>query len=518
VTTTATYRPESPAGTPSDSFAQLLRGEWTKLRSVPRWVLGMLSAIVLTLLMSLLAASGSGSDENDWIWEQHVPGPDGAPVEDNFHFVHQPMSGDGSVIAEVRTLEGRGMTPDEDDGSSFGTPQSNEWAKAGIMIKESTEAGTPYAAMMVTPGHGVRLQSNFTTDVAGSADSAPNWLRLTRTGTSVTGYESADGTSWTEIGAVDLRGLPETVEVGLFVASPDAVQVERQFGSTSVGQTSTVSTATFENVRVEPASPQPTTPWSSQDVGNRGAGDVAANQGAGESAGSGGTFTVSGSGDIAPYTGPGDDVVQISLVGFMIGIMVIVTIGTLFMTSEYKRGLIHTSFLVSPRRGRVLAAKAIVIGCSAFVVGLIASIVAFLITQPILRSNGFGPPAIPEMSLADPVVWRALVGSAVLLALAGVFSLALATILRRSAGAITLAIALLILPLLVATGLPAAPAGWLMRLTPAGGFAMQRTVEPTEAIVEPQSLIGPFAGLGALGVYTAAALAVAIWLLRRRDA
>jgi hypothetical protein len=57
-----------------------------------------------------------------------------------------------------------------------------------------------------------------------------------------------------------------------------------------------------------------------------------------------------------------------------------------------------------------------------------------------------------------------------------------------------------------------------MRVTPAGGFAIQRAKEPTEALVEPWSLIGPWTGFGVLCAYAAVTLALAFWLLRRRDA
>ena len=493
MTTLATHG--TTAHTRADGFGQLLRAEWTKLRSVPRWVLTLLCAIVLTVLMSLVAASSSGSDANNF---DVVVGPDGTPVADDFYFVHQPLSGDGTVTARVLSQQGQGL-----DGST----DSQEWARAGLMIKESTQAGSPYAAIMVTPGHGVRMQSNFTTDLAGTGDTAPHWLRLSRSGSSITGYQSADGTSWDELGTVGLDGLPETIEVGLFVASPDAVQIERQFGSTSMGLTSTFDIATFDNLSVEPHRPQRPAPLTGTEMGARGTGEFTESDR---------TFTVSGSGDIAPNP-PDDDVVQVSLIGFLVGLMVVATVAVLFVTSEYKRGMIHTSFMVSPRRGRVLAAKALVIGAATFVVGLIASLTAFLLVQPVLRSNGFAPPAYPHPSLSDPSVLRALVGSAALLGVGAVFSLGLGAILRRSAGAITLAIGLLILPLIVAIALPPTPAEWLMRLTPAGGFAIQRAKEPTDALFEPWSMIEPWAGFGALCVYAAAALALAHWLLRRRD-
>ena len=80
------------------------------------------------------------------------------------------------------------------------------WAKAGIIIKQGTRQGSAYAAMMVTGSHGVRMQYNFTGDTAGmpGAVSAahPRWLRLTRSGDTITGYDSADGTHWTQVGTV----------------------------------------------------------------------------------------------------------------------------------------------------------------------------------------------------------------------------------------------------------------------------------------------------------------------------
>jgi hypothetical protein len=166
----------------------------------------------------------------------------------------------------------------------------------------------------------------------------------------------------------------------------------------------------------------------------------------------------------------------------------------------------------------VLAAKAIVIAVVAFAVGLVAAVISFQLGQPILRENGFAPPAFDTMSLSDPIVWRAIAGSAVLLALVAVLSLCLAVITRRSASAITLVIVLTVLPLLTGFGLPAGAAGWLMRLTPAGGFALQRVVEPTEELVDPTAMITPLAGLAVLIAYAAGAFAVAGWLLNRRDA
>ena len=68
------------------------------------------------------------------------------------------------------------------------------WSKAGIIIKASTRPGSAYAAMMVTGSHGVRMQWDYTQDTAGLAGAvsaaAPRWLRLTRSGDTITGYDS----------------------------------------------------------------------------------------------------------------------------------------------------------------------------------------------------------------------------------------------------------------------------------------------------------------------------------------
>jgi hypothetical protein len=497
-TTTADRPAVRPGRAGRDSFGRLVIAEWTKLRSVPRWAMAMLAGVVLTVLVSVLTASGSGYGGDG---PESPIGPDGGRVRDEFHFVHQPLTGDGSVTAKVLSQTGV-------------EEESNEWAKAGVMIKESTEPGSQYAAMMITPGHGVRLQSNFTTDRAGSEGTTPRWLRLTRSGTSVTGYESADGASWTQVGTVELPSLPRRVEVGLFVASPVALKTERQFGSGSVVGSPSSSTARFSDVLVTTAEPGQPASWSDQDIGRPVPGSATE---------AGGVFTVTGSGDIAPSP-PDDDAIRLSLTGVSVGVMVIVAVAVLFITSEYRRGMIRTTFAASPRRGRVLAAKAIVIGATTFVVGLVASFASVLLALPVLRANGFAPPAFQVPSLSDGPVVRAIAGTAALLALFAVLGLAAGAILRRSPGAIIVVVVPLLIPQLIAGALPLAAARWLMLATPAAGFSIQQTVERYDfvsSICLPEDgcfPTGPWVGFGVLCAYTAVALAAGFWLLRRRDA
>lgn len=476
-------------------FGGLLLAEWTKLRSVPRWMLGLGATVVLTLLLSLVTAAGSGSDLNQHPEALGAIGPDGQRVRDELHFVHQSFVGDGQIVARVRAQEA-----------------SHDAANAGVMIRASTAEGSAFVALSVTPANGVRLLSDYAVVATGGAETSPRWLKLTRTGTSVTGFESDDGSTWSKVGSVEIE-LPRDAEAGMYVNSPGTVEVERQFGSSSSGERATLGTATFDHVELDAdgSGTQDASNWTELDTSK---GFVESEPVVEVD----GVFTMSGSGELTVLL-PDTDVTQNSLIGINLGQIAVIAVGVLFITAEYKRGMIHTTFAASPRRGRVLAAKAIVIGAASFVVGLVASLTAFFVSQPLQRSNGFGPPAYPVPSLSDGPVLRAVVGAAVSLALVAVFALALGTIMRRSAGAIATGIVIFILPIVTAGTLPLAAEQWLMRTTPVAGLSILQTLEVDhDTAVEPWDMAGPWAGLGVLATYAAAALIVAYWLLRRRDA
>ncbi len=125
-------------------------------------------------------------------------------MTDSFSFARQPLTGNGTITARVTSLTGEHVNLSSGPvqvGNGNLVPGLAEWAKAGIIIKQSTHQGSAYAAMMVTGSHGVRMQYNFTGDTAGMPGTVsaahPRWLRLTRSGDTITGYDSADGTHWT---------------------------------------------------------------------------------------------------------------------------------------------------------------------------------------------------------------------------------------------------------------------------------------------------------------------------------
>jgi ABC-type transport system involved in multi-copper enzyme maturation permease subunit len=452
---------------------RLLLAEWTKLRTVPRWMFTLAAAAVLTVLVTVLntagiSVSGGGGESDD--------GPP-AGVIDAGTFHYQDLSGDGSIVTHV-----------------VAQADSHEWAKAGLLLRSGGTRGGPYAALMVTPDHGVHLQSGYgDTDIAGSSARAPRWLRLDRAGATVTGYESADGADWRRVGSVEVDGLTGAARLGLFVASPDEVHVKRIYGGEAVTGHPTDGSATFADVRADPRGR-----W--QD-------DVAMpTPGQAPVVDADGSVTLEGSGDIGK-DGFAEDRAALLLNGVLLGLMAVVALAVLFVTAEYRRGTILATFAASPRRRRVLAAKALVLGAATFAAGLVAVFTSFLVGSAIADRKGFSMP-----SLTDPGVLRAVLGSAALLAVVAVFALGVATIVRRSTPAITVVLLLLVVPQIVATGLPLGAAAWVERLTPAAGFAIQETVRRYD------TAIAPWAGFGVLCAYAAAALAVAAWRLERRDA
>ncbi|HQN32217.1 MAG TPA: discoidin domain-containing protein [Sedimentisphaerales bacterium] len=134
---------------------------------------------------------------------------------DQFRYAYKSLSGNGSITVRVDSLV-----------------RSNEWAKAGVMIRETLEPGSKHAFMCVTPDHGTTFQrrpvagqDSASTDVGGSP--APRWVKLTRTGNVFTAHDSMDGVTWTEAAvspALEIQ-MAANVYIGLAVTSHDAAIV-----------------------------------------------------------------------------------------------------------------------------------------------------------------------------------------------------------------------------------------------------------------------------------------------------
>jgi len=531
MTVVAPYR--SPVTPGKDGFAQTLRAEWTKFRTVRGWMIGALVGILAMAGVGLLASTGgqsacqqagaqgqqgSGSCSHGLSF---TLGPNGEPVSDGFYFVRQPLAGDGTITVRLTSLTGR-LTPA--DGGSSMVPGLVAWAKAGLIIKENLNQGSQYAAILFAADHGVRMQWNYTGDTAGLAGTLgpanPRWLRLTRSGNVITGSDSADGTHWSQVGAVPLAGLPSTAQVGLFTTSPDNNQVTTSFGGGSgVSGGPTQATAVFDQLGTSGG--WTVGPWAGQPVGTPELRDVDGYHQ------SGGQFTLTGQGDIAPvpsgHGGPADSAATVSdyLVGTFAALIALVVVAALFVTAEYRRGLIRLTLAATPARGRILAAKAIVVAVIGFVVGLIGAGIAILAGKAITKAAGHY--AFPISGMAEAKV---ILGTAIVTAIAAVLAMAIGIIVRRSAATVAVVVIVIVLPYFLAEAsvVPLGAGDWLLRVLPAAGFALQQPYPAYSQVAMHYTPfsgyfpLAPWAGLAVLAAWTAAALALAAYLLRRRDA
>jgi len=153
---------------------------------------------------------------------------------DQFHFAYKQLSGIGSITARVVSIT-----------------DTDPWAKGGVMIRESLAPGAVNVAMVVTPDNGVnfqyRTEANAGSDQTTEAGiTAPQWVRLTRTGNTFTGEYSANGSNWTTLGSIDIAMLPDTY-IGLCLTSHNV---------------DATCTAEFSNVTTDG-----TGQWQSQDIG-----------------------------------------------------------------------------------------------------------------------------------------------------------------------------------------------------------------------------------------------------------
>jgi ABC-type transport system involved in multi-copper enzyme maturation permease subunit len=521
------------------SFWYLVRAEWTKFRTVRGWVIGLLVTIVVIVAGAFLGTDVGGGCSGGTSYGPggaatcpvQPTGPGGVPVQDAFYFVHQPVTGNGTITVKMTSLTGRFIV-----GMGNGTFQTvpgtlQPWSKAGIIIKENTAQGSAYAAMMVTGSNGVRMQWDYVNDTpglnGGVSATSPRWLRLVRDGGTVTGYDSADGTHWTPVGTVTLPGLTSTVQAGLFAAGASVQNYPADFRGADVPDSfGVLVTGVFGHIGLS----WPATGWTGTTVGGSGPGGPSL---PGSLRRGAGTLTVAGDGDIGPaagntYAGNGQSLQRV-LAGTLVGMIPLIVVAAMSVTAEYRRRLIWISLTAAPRRGRLLAAKAAVIGAVGFVAGLAAAALALAVGTPrLLRAGGL---AWPVSLLTEA---RMVAGTGVLLAVAAVLALAIGTIVRRSAPAVAIVVVVIVLPYLLAFGPlagsqaqgsgPGGGGGWPLQVTPAAALSVQQAVPQFHQLITSYSLnagyypLTPWAGLAVECAWAAAALVLAYYLLRRSGA
>lgn len=150
---------------------------------------------------------------------------------DSFHFCYVTLTGDATIIAEVTSVE-----------------DTDEHAKGGLMIRQSLTNNSVHATIVLKPGDGTHPGAEFlrrtsspgsTGHSSGSPVSSlapPRFLKLVRSGSSFSAYESDTGASWTQVGSTESITMTGTVYVGLISCSKD---------------TGNLCTVTFESVYVK---------------------------------------------------------------------------------------------------------------------------------------------------------------------------------------------------------------------------------------------------------------------------
>ena len=198
----------------------------------------------------IYTVTGSGAD----IWG----------TADGFQYAYQPLAGNGQIVARVTGMQ-----------------NTNYYAKAGVMLRESLTSNSPHVLLDVMPGNQVEVLSRSaggsatTSHASGVTQARPAWLRMARNGTTVTASVSADGMTWRTVTTVTVA-MGSSAYVGLAVTSHN---------------TGTRNVATFDNVNVGPLAAATTglpSPWATQDIGSVGL--------SGSASYSSGRFTVTGAG------------------------------------------------------------------------------------------------------------------------------------------------------------------------------------------------------------------------------
>jgi ABC-2 type transport system permease protein len=209
------------------------------------------------------------------------------------------------------------------------------------------------------------------------------------------------------------------------------------------------------------------------------------------------------------------DLTKLSFSGTELGQAVVAIVGVLAITGEYSTGMIRTTLTAAPRRTVMLAAKAAVVTALVLAAGAVAVLGSLLAGRLILPGHGYSPAhGYLVLSLADGPVLRAASGSVLYLALIALLSLGIATAVRDTATAIGIVLGLLYLfPILAQV---VASPGWQRHLQQIGPMTAGLEIQASTGV---RTLpISPWAGLGVLAAWAAAALLAGGVLLRLRDA
>jgi ABC-2 type transport system permease protein len=208
------------------------------------------------------------------------------------------------------------------------------------------------------------------------------------------------------------------------------------------------------------------------------------------------------------HPGPGFDPTQQSLSGLYISQLIMGVLGVLVITAEYSTGMIRTTLMTMPRRGTVIAAKAVVFAVVAFVTGLITCMASFFLGQALMSSHHI------STTISQPHVLRAVIGGALYLTACGLLAFGIGLLLRHTAGGISTVVGLLFVLSVLINFLPQSWQDHVDKWIPAiAGMQIWTTMAGNS-----RQTFTPWAGFAVFCGYAAIALIAGVLLFRKRDA
>ena len=193
--------------------------------------------------------------------------------------------------------------------------------------------------------------------------------------------------------------------------------------------------------------------------------------------------------------------------GMMIAQITAIVLGTMVVTSEYGTGMIRATLAATPGRGAVLAAKALVVGSTLFVVGTVTAFAGYLGGNWFLSREGVG------LALSDEGVLRSLFCSGLYMAGLGLLAAGLGLLVRHTAAVLSTVLGLVFVVGQMAWLLPGTWGEWIAKVMPGNAGS---------AVATPVSfnplLLGPWTGFAVFASEVAVLLVVGLVVFRRRDA
>ncbi len=182
--------------------------------------------------------AAGGASYSTGVYTVRGAGADIWGSSDAFNYAYQPLSGDGQIVARVASIG-----------------NTNAFAKAGVMLREQLTSGSAHAILDVRPGGAIEFMTRTpagaaTNYIAGATQAPPAWLRLARSGNTVTAAYSSNGSTWTPVGTATVS-MASSIFVGMAVCSHVA---------------GTLMTATFDNVSVTTGGGSPPPPPMATNV------------------------------------------------------------------------------------------------------------------------------------------------------------------------------------------------------------------------------------------------------------